>query len=167
MKQSVDFASENFAKSTDLYGFRRVRFRLLVAIHTCKWVRFCAEHKKRDRHPFVVLSVVGDYYGYFARRIFARSTPDKRACRSPSGKCEPMRRTSLGLMSVRVNQRQKKRKRTRTGICSALQGFRHGSGGAMFRTHILKIADFQSGSIPTESQKKRQAPTRSVCLFSW
>ena len=24
--------------------------------------------------------------------------------------------------------------RTRTGICSALQGFRHGSGGAMFRT---------------------------------
>ena len=31
MKQSVDFASENFAKSTDLYGFRRVRFRLLVA----------------------------------------------------------------------------------------------------------------------------------------
>ena len=30
---------------------------------------------------------------------------------------------------------------------------------------ILKITDFQSGSIPTESQKKRQAPTRSACLF--
>ena len=25
---------------------------------------------------------------------------------------------------------------TRTGICSALQGFRHGSGGAMFRPHV-------------------------------
>ena len=30
----MDFASENFAKSTDLYGFRRVRFRLLVATPT-------------------------------------------------------------------------------------------------------------------------------------
>ena len=30
MKQSVDFASENFEKSTNLYGFRRVRFGLLL-----------------------------------------------------------------------------------------------------------------------------------------
>ena len=30
-------------------------------IFTCKWVRFCAEHKKRDRHPFVVsVSFLGE-----------------------------------------------------------------------------------------------------------
>ena len=56
-----------------------------------------------------------------------------------------------------------------TGICSALQGFPRGSGGAMFRTHILKICDFQGGSIPTESHQNKKdtlkGSTRTgICL---
>ena len=40
-----------------------------------------------------------------------------------------------------------------------------GKDGAMFRTHILKIEDFQSGSIPTESQQKQKALLVECLLF--
>ena len=41
---------------------------------------------KQKRRTVVVWGVVREFRLW---RIFARSTPDKRACRSPSGECEP------------------------------------------------------------------------------
>ena len=63
---------------------------------------------------------------------------------------------------------------TRTGICSALQGFRHGSGGAMFRPHVrpkvhtdLKHLRFGAlGSMsPRMGRQKEKHPRLGVFFF--
>ena len=98
-------------------------------------------------------------------RIFARSTPDKRACRSPSGKCEPMRRTSPGLMSVRVNQRQKKEK---AGLLSCVRESASsyevsaGDDEAVIRTLFWKSVIFRVGSRAERVTNAKRTPTRSV-----
>ena len=60
-------------------------------------------------------------------------------------------------------------RQTITGICSALQGFRPGSGGAMFRTHCTKCAlrlcavfDDVRVTIPKSPQNKK-APLPRWC----
>jgi len=78
----VDFASENFAKSTDLYGFRRVRFRLLVAKALAKKYNgiACEENyhdallPRLDNREFPNLCYTRDLKDF---RDFIRRTPEE------------------------------------------------------------------------------------------
>ena len=68
-------------------------------------IRFCAEPVREFAPPYKASDT-----GISLGRIFARSTPGKQACRSPSDKCEPYlrwsRRTRLEAADATQNKRE-------------------------------------------------------------
>ena len=66
-------------------------------------------------------------------RIFARSTPDKRACRSPSGKCEPIFKRSA-FECVRCEYGSPRKAKRTSKRMSFLLGDPYGN-----RTHVTAV----------------------------
>ena len=82
------------------------------------------------------------------------------------------RSKALGRSSIRSTSHQQNKKHHRDWwckcgrICSALQGFRHGSGRAMWRTPIPRSKALGRSSIrSTSHQQKQKTPPRLVVFF--
>lgn len=71
-----------------------------------------------------------EYRFYLARKMFTQTCTKLRV------------QVSLGMRRVQKIEGYQLWSDFRTGICSALQGFRRGSGRAMFRTHTRALIYF-------------------------
>ena len=85
----------------------------------------------------------------------------------PSGNTHIQNAKRFEWVDLDGSTNDRKRKRTRTGICSVWRAS-HREGRSNVSNPILKIADFQSGSIPTESPKRKTTQSRiGLGCFWW